>query len=70
MSVTEDLKPTSKKLIMDLLDEAGFYVGDWGNYRGQHATSNPKSYNWSFEQPGEKIALCLVDGRLLCVPKT
>lgn len=59
MSVIDDLKPTSKKLIMDLLNEADFDVSDWGNYRGQHAASNPKSYNWSFEQPGERIALCL-----------
>jgi len=59
MSAIEDLKPISKKLIMDLLDEAGFDVSDWGNYRGKHASSNPKSYNWSFVEPGEKIALCL-----------
>ena len=31
MRVIDDLKPTSKKLIMDLLDEAGFYVGDSGD---------------------------------------
>jgi 5-methylcytosine-specific restriction enzyme A len=59
MGVIEDLKPNSKKLILDLLDEAGLYVGDWGDYAGKHASSNPKSYNWSFVEPGEKIALCL-----------
>jgi hypothetical protein len=59
MGIVEDLKPTKKLLVMHLLGEAGFDVSGWANYRGKHATSNPKSYNWSFEQAGEKIALCL-----------
>src|SRR4051812_5446491 len=44
---------------MHLLHDAGFDVSSWANFKGKHATNNPKSYNWSFEEPGEKIALCL-----------
>jgi hypothetical protein len=53
------LQPTQKQLVMNLLHEAGFDVSNWANYKGKYATSNPMSYNWSFEQSGEKIALCL-----------
>jgi 5-methylcytosine-specific restriction protein A len=59
MDVLEQLRPTQKLLVMNLLHDAGFDVSDWADYKGRYATSNPKSYNWSFEQPGEKIALCL-----------
>jgi hypothetical protein len=59
MSVIDDLKPTRKHLVMNLLAEAGFDVSDWAKYRGKHAASNPKSYNWSFEQGGEKVAVCI-----------
>ncbi len=59
MGIVDDLKPTKKLLVMHLLDEAGFDVSSWANYRGKHPASNPKSYNWSFEQAGEKIALYL-----------
>jgi 5-methylcytosine-specific restriction protein A len=59
MDVLEQLRPTQKLLVMNLLRDAGFDVSDWADYKGRYATSNPKSYNWSFEQSGEKIALCL-----------
>jgi len=45
---------------MDLLEEAGFDVSRWKNYKGTHPAANPKyCYNWSFEQPGEFVAVCL-----------
>jgi 5-methylcytosine-specific restriction enzyme A len=60
MSVIDDLKPTRKALVMDLLSDAGFDVSDWKNYRGRAPAANPKyCYNWSFEQPGEAVAVCL-----------
>ncbi len=60
MSTIDDLKPLRKALVMDLLAEAGFDVSDWKNVKGQPPSRNPKyCYNWSFEQPGEAIALCL-----------
>src|SRR3954469_11016356 len=72
MDVLEQLRPTQKLLVMNLLHDAGFDVSDWADYKGRYATSNPKSYNWAFEQPGEKIALCLwyphfkKDGHTIC----
>jgi len=60
MSVLDDLKPTKKLLVMDLLKEAGFDVSQWKNYEGASPGANPKyCYNWSFEQPGEVVAVCL-----------
>ncbi|WP_315805389.1 HNH endonuclease [Bradyrhizobium sp. SZCCHNS3002] len=45
---------------MDLLNEAGFEIGPWKNYKGNRPAANPKyCYNWSFEQPGEAVAVCL-----------
>jgi hypothetical protein len=45
---------------MDLLAEAGVDVSDWKNVRNVPASANPKyCYNWSFEQPGEFVAVCL-----------
>jgi 5-methylcytosine-specific restriction enzyme A len=58
-SVLQELRPEKKLLVMHLLQAAGFDVSSWAKYKGKHATSNPKSYNWSFEQAGEKFALCL-----------
>jgi 5-methylcytosine-specific restriction enzyme A len=51
---------------MDLLGEAGFDVSDWYNYKGQPPSRNPKyCLNWSFEQPGEAIAVCLLHRSLI-----
>ena len=56
----EELKPTKKLLVMDLLDEAGIDVSDWKNYDGDVPSSNPKyCYNWSFLKPGKFIVVCL-----------
>jgi len=60
MSVLDDLKPVQRFRVMDLLNEAGFDVSQWKNYKGSSPAANPKyCYNWSFEQPGEVIAACL-----------
>src|SRR5689334_6447512 len=60
MASIEDLKPVRKQLVIDLLREASFDVGHWKNYRGKAPAANPKyCYNWSFEQPGEMVAVCL-----------
>jgi len=60
MSVIDDLKPTRKANVMDLLADAGFDVSDWKNVRGQPPGRNPKyCYSWSFEQPGEAVVVCL-----------
>ena len=60
MTNLSDLKPTEKRLVMNILAEAGFDVSDWSRYRGKSPAANPKyCYNWSFEQPGEAFAVCL-----------
>jgi hypothetical protein len=55
------LKPIQKLLVMDVLREAGVGVSHWAeNFKGRYPSANPKyCYNWSFEQPGELVALCL-----------
>jgi hypothetical protein len=60
MSVLDELKPVRKFLVMNLLEQTGFDVSQWKNYRGASPSANPKyCYNWSFEQPGEVVAVCL-----------
>src|SRR5262249_39442701 len=60
MSVLEELKPVRKRLVFELLNEAGFDVDHWRIYKGKSPAANPKyCYNWSFEQPGETVAVCL-----------
>jgi len=60
MSVLDDLRPTKKHLVMDLLASAAVDVSHWKNYKGKSPAANPKyCYNWSFEQAGERVAVCL-----------
>jgi 5-methylcytosine-specific restriction enzyme A len=60
MSVIDELKPIQKFLVMDLLNEAGVDVSLWKDYKGARPAANPKyCYNWSFEQPGEVVVVCL-----------
>ena len=62
MTTKEDLRPTNRLLVMDLLQSLGMDVSKWGDMKGgaQRAASNPKyCYNWSFLQPGEFVAVCL-----------
>src|ERR1700722_942555 len=71
MSIMDELKPTRKALVMDLLIEANFDVSDWKNVRGQPPARNPKyCYSWSFEQPGEAVAICLWHKDLKLLKKT
>jgi hypothetical protein len=43
-----------------LLKDAGVDVSQWKNYKGSSPAANPKyCYNWSFEQPGEVVVVCL-----------
>jgi 5-methylcytosine-specific restriction protein A len=60
MNALDELKPTQKLLVMDLLDQAGVDVSDWKNFKGDVPANNPKyCYNWSFEKPREFIVVCL-----------
>lgn len=60
MSVLDDLKPTSKLRVIDLVREAGVDVSDWSNFNGgkKKAAVNPKyCYEWSFIEPGRVVVL-------------
>ena len=60
MTALGALRPKQKLRVMDLLSVTGLDVSDWKNYKGKNAASNPKyCYNWSFEQSGEFVVVCL-----------
>lgn len=62
MGQVEDLRPSRKQRVMDLLKEAGFDVSNWANFsRGRRwAAANPKyCYEWAFIEPGRMVALNL-----------
>jgi 5-methylcytosine-specific restriction enzyme A len=62
MSIKDDLKPTNKNKVIDLVAAAGVDVSDWENFaRGvRWAAANPKyCYEWSFIQPGKVVVLNL-----------
>lgn len=62
MGQLEDLKPTEKSRVIDLVKEAGLDVSDWANFtRGpKWAAANPKyCYEWSFVQPGRVVVVNL-----------
>lgn len=54
----DDLKPTQRLRVMELVAEAGIDVSDWGNFKGgeSKAASNPKyCYEWSYENTDAKV---------------
>lgn len=62
MSLKDDLRPTGKNRVIDLVQAAGLDVSDWGKFgRGpKWAAANPKyCYEWSFVQPGRAVVLNL-----------
>ncbi len=62
MPTLEDLRPTRKDFVHDLVRDAGLDVSDWSNgKRGQAgARTNPKyCYEWVFVEPGNAIVLNL-----------
>lgn len=62
MSLKDDLKPTTKNRVIDLVEAAGVDVSDWGKFaRGpKWAAANPKyCYEWSFIQPSKVVVLNL-----------
>jgi 5-methylcytosine-specific restriction enzyme A len=59
MSMLDDLRPKQKLRVMNLLREAGLNVSAWKNYKGPPAANPKYCYNWSFEQPGKFVAVCI-----------
>lgn len=45
------LKPTEAHTIIELVEQSGFDVSDWANYKGKHPSANPKyCYEWVFQE--------------------
>lgn len=59
MSLLDDLKPKKRFLVMNLLEEAGVNISAWANTKGRPAANPKYCYNWSFEEPGEFVVVCL-----------
>lgn len=61
MAALDDIRPTTKIRVMDLLVQLGMDVSQWSDdYRGDTPAANPKyCYNWSFVKPHEMIVTCL-----------
>ncbi|WP_342251434.1 HNH endonuclease [Sphingomonas sp. OTU376] len=76
MTTLEELQPTEKGLIIDLVHAAGVDVSDWSNGKlgAAGAKTNPKyCYEWAFTEPGKTVVLNLwhvvleeeADGRIV-----
>lgn len=62
MGQLDELRPTEKRRVIDLVKDAGLDVSDWANFsRGPNwAAANPKyCYEWSFVEPGRIVILNL-----------
>ena len=62
MSTISDLKPTAKLRLIELVEQTGIDVSDWGNMRGgaSRAAGNPKyCYEWVFIKPKQFVVLNL-----------
>ena len=62
MATLEDIRPTRKDFVHDLVREAGLDVSDWSNSKrgAAGARTNPKyCYEWVFVEPGTAIVLNL-----------
>lgn len=65
MTLLQELKPTERLLVMDLVAEAGLDVSDWAKYAGKHPASNPRyCYDWVFTQEGMPSVACLWFGNI------
>ena len=55
----DEIKPTQRHRVYDLVREAGLDLSDWAKYRRpEHRASNPKHcYNWAFEGT-DRVVLC------------
>jgi 5-methylcytosine-specific restriction protein A len=67
MSQLDELKPTEKRLVIDLVREAGVDISDWANYKGgaRRASTNPKyCYEWCFVESTKVVVVNLWYGDL------
>lgn len=59
MSQLESLCPTDKRLVMDLVQQAGIDVSDWANCAGPPAANPKYCYEWAFIAPDRVVVLNL-----------
>ncbi|NEU11559.1 hypothetical protein G3T14_05385 [Methylobacterium sp. BTF04] len=59
MTILDDIKPQTKRLVIDLLTEAGIDTSHWSDYKGKNASQHPNYYNWSFEKPDELVIVSI-----------
>ena len=64
MATLQDIKPTERHRVIDLVQEAGVDTSDWENFREgprpERAGSNPRCcYEWAFIERGKVIVLNL-----------
>lgn len=62
LSALDDIRPTEKRRVRDLVHEAGIDVSDWANFLGgqKKAAANPKyCYEWAFQVPDRLVVLNL-----------
>lgn len=62
MSTLQDLAPTEKFRVIDLVKQAGVNVDDWKNYKNgeKNPGANPKyCYEWAYVEPGKVVVLNL-----------
>jgi hypothetical protein len=60
--IYNSLWPVRKDNVHSILAQLGHDLSDWSNIKGgvAKAPANPKyCYNWSFENPGSAVAICL-----------
>lgn len=70
MEIPAELRPRDRRLVMELVAEAGFDTTDWANYAGDHPASNPRyCYEWVFTQPGLPSIACLWLGNMDLSPE-
>lgn len=60
METLEQIRPSERLRVYDLVGEAGIDVSDWANYkRSKSPSTNPNyCYDWAFTG-NDKVALCL-----------
>ena len=66
MSILDEIRPSAKTNVYDLLDEAGFDISDWVASQGRAPSpaANPKySRNWAFIE-ADKVAMTIWYGSL------
>jgi 5-methylcytosine-specific restriction protein A len=71
MANLEDIRPTTRARVYDLVREAGVNVDDWANFKGgeRKAASNPKyCYEWAFIEPGRVVVLNIWYDSMLTFP--